>query len=104
VLRACRADFDVINDHTGPLGAMLGGAVETPVVHTGARAARRGAGLLYTSLSKVCPEVGLISLSMNQRKPLPELELGGELPERRSSSRPIPCTRTTATTSSSSGV
>src|SRR5437763_1468570 len=30
-----RADeFDVINDHTGPLGAVLGGLVETPVVHT----------------------------------------------------------------------
>src|ERR1700741_558073 len=27
-------DFDVINDHTGPLGAALGGLVETPVVHT----------------------------------------------------------------------
>ena len=30
-----RADeFDVINDHTGLLGAALGGLVETPVVHT----------------------------------------------------------------------
>ena len=46
-------DFDVINDHTGPLGGEP--------------------GLLYTSLAKVCPEVGLISLSMNQRKPLPDL-------------------------------
>jgi glycosyltransferase involved in cell wall biosynthesis len=27
-------DFDVINDHTGPLGAVLGELVETPVVHT----------------------------------------------------------------------
>src|SRR4051795_7705381 len=27
-------DFDVINDHTGHLGAVLGGLVETPVVHT----------------------------------------------------------------------
>src|SRR5262245_10521328 len=27
-------EFDVINDHTGPLGATLGELVETPVVHT----------------------------------------------------------------------
>src|SRR5215207_2407381 len=27
-------DFDVIHDHTGPLGAVLGALVETPVVHT----------------------------------------------------------------------
>ena len=66
-------DFDVINDHTGPLGAMLGGVVETPVVHTVHGPLGGEPGLLYTSLSKVCPEVGLISLSMNQRKPLPDL-------------------------------
>src|SRR6266516_956213 len=27
-------DFDVINDHSGTLGAVLGAAVDTPVVHT----------------------------------------------------------------------
>ena len=51
------ADFDVINDHTGPLGAVLGGVVDTPVVHTvhgpldgePRRALRRRS-------RKVCPE------------------------------------------------
>src|SRR5581483_12017507 len=28
------ADFDVVNDHSGPPAAALGGAVRTPVVHT----------------------------------------------------------------------
>src|ERR687895_620321 len=27
-------EFDVINDHSGPIGAALGGAVPTPVLHT----------------------------------------------------------------------
>ena len=66
-------DFDVINDHTGPLGAMLGGVVDTPVVHTVHGPLGGDPGLLYTSLGRVCPEVGLISLSMNQRKPLPDV-------------------------------
>ena len=66
-------DFDVINDHSGPLGVVLGGVVDTPVVHTVHGPLGGEPGLLYTSLGKVCPEVGLISLSMNQRKPLPDL-------------------------------
>ena len=36
-------EFDVINDHTGMLGATLGATVSTPVSHR-ARAAGRGAG------------------------------------------------------------
>ena len=54
-------DFEVINDHSGPLGGEP--------------------GLLYTSLGKVCPEVGLISLSMNQRKPLPDLNWVANCPK-----------------------
>jgi glycosyltransferase involved in cell wall biosynthesis len=67
------AEFDVINDHSGPLGIVLGGVVETPVVHTVHGPLGGEPGLLYSSLTGVVPEVGLISLSMNQRKPLPDL-------------------------------
>jgi glycosyltransferase involved in cell wall biosynthesis len=66
-------DFDVINDHSGPLGIVLGGAVDTPVVHTVHGPLGGEPGLLYSTLTSVAPEVGLISLSMNQRKPLPDL-------------------------------
>ncbi|MEO8291446.1 MAG: glycosyltransferase, partial [Gaiellaceae bacterium] len=66
-------DFDVINDHSGPLGATLGGTVETAVVHTVHGPLGGEPGLVYESLARVAPRVGLISLSMNQRKPLPEL-------------------------------
>jgi glycosyltransferase involved in cell wall biosynthesis len=66
-------DFDVINDHSGPLAAVLGDAVETPVVHTIHGPLLDEPGLLYESLARVAPGVGFISLSLNQRKPLPNL-------------------------------
>ena len=66
-------DFDVINDHTGMLGAVLGGAVDTPVVHTVHGPLDGEPGQLYESIARVAPQVGLISISMNQRKPKPDL-------------------------------
>jgi glycosyltransferase involved in cell wall biosynthesis len=65
--------FDVVNDHSGPLSATLGGAVETPVVHTVHGPLERRSGELYEQVQRVAPQVGLISLSMNQRAPLPNL-------------------------------
>jgi glycosyltransferase involved in cell wall biosynthesis len=66
-------DFDVINDHSGPLGIVLGGVVDTPVVHTVHGPLGGEPGLLYASLARVAPDVGLISVSVNQRKPQPDL-------------------------------
>jgi glycosyltransferase involved in cell wall biosynthesis len=66
-------EFDIVNDHSGPLAAAVGGAVETPVVHTVHGPLGGADGELYASLARVAPEVGLISLSMNQRKPRPDL-------------------------------
>jgi glycosyltransferase involved in cell wall biosynthesis len=69
-----RADeFDVINDHTGMLGAVLGAAVDTPVVHTAHGPLEGDPGAVYELIHKVAPNVGLISISMNQRKPRPHL-------------------------------
>ncbi len=69
-----RADeFDVINDHTGMLGAVLGETVETPVVHTVHGPLAGEPGEVYELINKVAPDVGLISISMNQRKPRPHL-------------------------------
>ena len=64
----------MINDHSGPLGAALGGLVDTPVVHTvhGPLDGEPGADLRADR--RASPRsVGLISLSMNQRKPKPDL-------------------------------
>src|SRR5919202_6233760 len=66
-------DFDVINDHTGTLGAALGAAVDTPVVHTVHGPLDGEPGVIYELIDRVAPEVGLISISMNQRKPKPDL-------------------------------
>ena len=69
-----RADeFDVVNDHSGPLAAAVGAAVATPVVHTVHGPLTGRDGELYASLASVAPQVGLISLSLNQRKPQPDL-------------------------------
>ena len=67
-----RADeFDVINDHSGPPAAALGGIVDTPVVHTVHGPLDGEPGLLYDQVAAVAPETSLVSLSMNQRKPRP---------------------------------
>ena len=69
-----RADeFDVINDHTGMLGATLGATVSTPVAHTVHGPLTGEPGEIYEVISRVAPRVGLISISMNQRKPKPDL-------------------------------
>jgi glycosyltransferase involved in cell wall biosynthesis len=77
-----RADeFDVINDHTGMLGAALGGLVETPALHTvhGPLDVRE-AQEVYGGIAKVAPTVGLISISENQRKPMPDLPWAATIP------------------------
>jgi glycosyltransferase involved in cell wall biosynthesis len=66
-------EFDVINDHTGMLGAALGATVDTPVVHTAHGPLDGEPGRIYELIGRVVPQVGLISISMNQRKPKPDL-------------------------------
>jgi glycosyltransferase involved in cell wall biosynthesis len=65
--------FDIINDHSGPLAAALGGGSATQVVHTVHGPLTGEAGDVYLSLARVAPQVGLISVSLNQRKPQPDL-------------------------------
>src|SRR4249919_1501072 len=52
-------EFDIVNDHTGLLGA---------------------AGPLYEQIGKVAPGVGLISISLNQRRPEPDLNWVANIP------------------------
>jgi glycosyltransferase involved in cell wall biosynthesis len=67
-------EFDVINDHSGLPAAAFGGLVETPVLHT-VHGPLDGpvAPKVYEQIARVAPEVGFISISMNQRKPMPHL-------------------------------
>ena len=73
-------EFDVINDHTGPLGAVLGELVETPVVHTVHGPLDGEPGEVYEAIGRVAPGVGLISLSLNQRRPKPDLHWVANVP------------------------
>ncbi|MGH3051670.1 MAG: glycosyltransferase family 4 protein [Gaiellaceae bacterium] len=62
-------EFDIVNDHSGPLAAALGGTVSTGVVHTVHGPLDRRMGDVYAQIARVAPQVGLISLSLNQRRP-----------------------------------
>jgi glycosyltransferase involved in cell wall biosynthesis len=66
-------DFDIINDHSGLPAAALGGALSTPVVHTIHGPLDGEGGVIYGQIARVSPTVGLISVSLNQRKPMPDL-------------------------------
>jgi glycosyltransferase involved in cell wall biosynthesis len=66
-------DFDLINDHSGMLAASIGGGIPTPVVHTVHGPLDGLPGRMYEQIATVAPSVGLISISMNQRKPKPDL-------------------------------
>jgi glycosyltransferase involved in cell wall biosynthesis len=67
------ADFDVIHDHTGMLGLALGGLVETPVVHTVHGPLVGEPGRMYEQICSIAQHTRLISISMNQRVPKPDL-------------------------------
>jgi glycosyltransferase involved in cell wall biosynthesis len=76
-----RADeFDVINDHSGPPAAVIGGAVETPTVHTVHGPLLGEPGELYEQIALVSPGTRLVSISMNQRKPHPGLPWLANIP------------------------
>jgi len=66
------SEFDVINDHSGLPGAALGGCVDTTVLHTVHGPLDGDARPIYQRIARVAC-VGLISLSLNQRKPAPDL-------------------------------
>jgi glycosyltransferase involved in cell wall biosynthesis len=73
-------EFDVINDHSGPLGAAVGGLVQTPVVHTVHGPLDAEPGEVYEAIGRIAPSVGLISLSLNQRRPKPGLNWVANIP------------------------
>ena len=66
-------EFDVVHDHTGLMGLALGGLVEVPFCHTVHGPLDGQPGRLYEDVVALAPRVKLISISMNQRKPKPDL-------------------------------
>jgi glycosyltransferase involved in cell wall biosynthesis len=67
------AEFDVINDHSGPSAAALAGTVATPAVHTVHGPLHGEPGELYEEIARVAPRTRLISISLNQRALHPDL-------------------------------
>jgi len=66
-------EFDIVNDHSGLPAAALGGALHTPLVHTIHGPLDAEGGVIYAQIARVSPQVGFISVSLNQRKPKPDL-------------------------------
>jgi glycosyltransferase involved in cell wall biosynthesis len=66
-------EFDVVNDHSGLAAAVIGATVETPTLHTVHGPLDTIGGVVYEQIAEVAPQVGLISISMNQRKPRADL-------------------------------
>lgn len=66
-------EFDLVHDHTGLLGLALFGLARTPLLHTVHGPLTDVPGEMYRSTMTVVDDVGLVSLSLAQRRPLPSL-------------------------------
>jgi glycosyltransferase involved in cell wall biosynthesis len=66
-------EFDVVHDHTGLLGLGMGSLLPTPLVHTVHGPLTGQPGELYERTVRMAPRAHLVSLSMNQRRPKPDL-------------------------------
>ncbi len=62
-----------INDHSGMLAALGGGALRVPLVHTVHGPLDGEPGEVYERICAVSPRLQLISISLNQRRPKPGL-------------------------------
>jgi glycosyltransferase involved in cell wall biosynthesis len=66
-------DFDVVHDHTGLMGLAIGSLLSTPLVHTVHGPLTGQPGEMYERIVHMAPRSRLVSLSMNQRLPKPDL-------------------------------
>src|SRR5438128_9202126 len=56
-------EFEVINDHSGMLGAAVGATTSTPVVHTVHGPLDGEPGEIYELISRAAPQVGPVPIS-----------------------------------------
>ena len=96
-------DFDVINDHSGPFAAALGGAIDTPVVHTVHGPLDGEPGELYDQVARVAPETALDLAVDEPAQAAAGPATGSRTARTRSTSPSTRSGRTAATTCSSSG-
>jgi glycosyltransferase involved in cell wall biosynthesis len=77
---ARQAEFDLINDHSGMVAAAIGGGLRAPVAHTVHGPLDGVPGAMYGQIGAFASRLGLISISLNQRKPKPNLNWIGNAP------------------------
>jgi glycosyltransferase involved in cell wall biosynthesis len=65
--------FDIVNDHSGMLGAAMADLCPSPVCHTVHSALDGESGRIYSLVAQTNPRLRFISLSIKQREPLPLL-------------------------------
>jgi len=68
-----RDDFDLVHDHSGLLGLTVFGLTSTPTLHTVHGPLTGEPGEVYERVCAAVDGVGLVSLTLNQRRPCPEL-------------------------------
>jgi glycosyltransferase involved in cell wall biosynthesis len=73
-------EFDVVHDHTGLLGLSLLGVAGAPLVHTVHGPLTGDPGRMYRAACALVAAPGLVSLTLSQRRPAPELPWLGNVP------------------------
>jgi glycosyltransferase involved in cell wall biosynthesis len=73
-------DYDIVHDHSGLLGLTLFGLTSTPVLHTVHGPLTGEPGYMYEAACSVTHDVGLVSLTQAQRRPLPRLPWVANVP------------------------
>jgi glycosyltransferase involved in cell wall biosynthesis len=68
-----RDEFDIVHDHSGLLGLTMLGLTSCPTIHTVHGPLTGDPGEVYRKVCEIVPHAGLVSLTMNQRRPLPDL-------------------------------
>jgi glycosyltransferase involved in cell wall biosynthesis len=67
------ADFDLVHDHSGLLGLTLFGLTRVPLLHTVHGSLTGQAGAMYRDACAVVSDTRLVSLTLRQRRPRPNL-------------------------------
>jgi glycosyltransferase involved in cell wall biosynthesis len=71
--QAVEGRFDIVHDHSGLLGLALGSLAPVPLVHTVHGPLDGDAGDVYESICRMAPRAHLVSVTLAQRRPKPDL-------------------------------
>lgn len=82
-----RDEFDIVHDHSGLVGLTTFGLTGCPTIHTVHGPLAGGPGDVYRKVCSIVPHAGLVSLTYNQRRPLPELPWIANVPNAIDTSR-----------------